>query len=179
MEKVKFVQIGCGKMSIYTMKYAIENGYEIVGAVDINPEVIGKDVSSIIGCEEVGVKVRNVSELDSLLKEVKPNIAIVTTMSLMTDLEDVLMACASNGVNAITTCEEAFYPANSSPRITQELDRVAKENNCTITGSGYQDAFWGNLITTVAGATHNITKIKGSSSYNVEDYGTYIRWWNG
>ena len=92
-------------------------------------------------------------------------------MSLMSDLEDVLMTCAKNGVNAITTCEEAFFPANSSPRITEELDRVAKENNCTITGSGYQDAFWGNLITTIAGATHNIKMIKGSSSYNVEDYG--------
>ena len=171
MGKIKFVQIGCGKMSIYTMRYAIENGYEIVGAVDINPEVIGKDVSSVIGCDEVGVTIKNVNELDSLLKEVKPNIAIVTTMSLMNDLESVLMTCAENGVNAITTCEEAFYPANSSPRITEELDRVAKETNCTITGSGYQDAFWGNLITTIAGATHNITKIKGSSSYNVEDYG--------
>ena len=69
MEKIKFVQIGCGKMSIYTMRYAIENGYEIVGAVDVNPEVIGKDVSSVIGGSEVGVIVKNVSELDSLLKE--------------------------------------------------------------------------------------------------------------
>ena len=171
MEKVKFVQIGCGKMSIYTMKYAMENGYEIVGAVDINPDVIGKDVSSVIGCEEVGVAIRNVNELDPLLKEVKPNVAMVTTMSLMNDLEEVLMTCAKNGVNAITTCEEAFYQFNSSPRITKELDMVAKKNNCTITGSGYQDAFWGNLVTTLAGATHNITKIKGSSSYNVEDYG--------
>jgi len=119
MEKVKFVQIGCGKMSIYTIAYAIENGYEIVGAVDINPDVIGKDVSSIIGCEKLGVTVRNVNELDSLLKEVKPDIAIVTTMSLMNDLESVLMTCAKNGVNAITTCEEAFYPENSSPRITE------------------------------------------------------------
>ena len=171
MEKVKFVQIGCGKMSIYTMKYALDNGYEIVGAVDINEDVIGKDVSSVIGCEEIGVTIKNVSELDSLLKETDPDIAIVTTMSLMNDLEEVLMTCAKNGVNAITTCEEALYPANSSPRITSELDKVAKENNCTITGSGYQDAFWGNLITTLAGATHNITKIKGSSSYNIEDYG--------
>ena len=160
MDKIKFIQIGCGKMSIYTMRYAIENGYEIVGAVDVNPEVIGKDVSSVIGGNEVGVTIKNVSELDSLLKEVKPNIAIVTTMSLMSDLEEVLMTCAKNGVNAITTCEEAFFPANSSPKITNELDRIAKETNCTITGSGYQDAFWGNLITTLAGATHNIKMIK-------------------
>ena len=171
MNNVKFVQVGCGKMSIYTMRYAIENGYELVGAVDINPEVIGKDVSTIIGGNEVGVVVKHVDELDSLLKEVKPKVAIVTTMSLMSDLEEVLMTCAKNGVNAITTCEEAFFPMNSSPAITKELDRVAKENNCTITGSGYQDAFWGNLISTIAGATHNIKMIKGSSSYNVEDYG--------
>jgi len=171
MKKIKFIQIGCGKMSVYTMRYAIENGYEIVGAVDINEEVIGKDVGTIINRENVGIIVKNVNELDDLLKKCKPNVAIVTTMSLMKDVEDSLMICAKNGVNAITTCEEAFYPFNSSPKITEELDKLAKENNCTITGSGYQDAFWGNLITTICGATHNITKIKGSSSYNVEDYG--------
>ena len=37
--------------------------------------------------------------------------------------------------------------------------------------SGYQDIYWGQLISSIAGSTHNITKIKGSSSYNVEDYG--------
>ena len=171
MEKIKFVQVGCGKMSIYTMRYAIENGMELVGAVDINEEIIGKDVSVVMNCEDLGVLIKPVNELDSLLRDRKPDVAIVTTMSLMNDVEEVLMMCAKNGVNAITTCEEAFYPHNSSPTITEELDKVAKENNCTITGSGYQDAFWGNLITTIAGATHNITKIKGSSSYNVEDYG--------
>ena len=62
MNNVKFVQVGCGKMSIYTMRYAIENGYEIVGAVDINPEVIGKDVSTIIGGGELGVIVKHVDE---------------------------------------------------------------------------------------------------------------------
>ena len=171
MAKIKFVQIGCGKMSIYTMKYAIENGMEIVGAVDVNPNVIGKDVGSIIESEDVGVLVDSVDNLESLLKEKKPNVAIVTTMSLMSDLKETLLTCARCGVNAITTCEEAFYPFNSSPKITKEIDKLAKENNCTITGSGYQDAFWGNLVTTIAGATHNIKKIKGSSSYNVEDYG--------
>ena len=168
---IKVVQYGCGKMSKYTMRYVMENGYELVGAIDINPAVIGKDVSEVIECDNVDVKISPVSEAENLLKEVKPDICIITTMSLMNDVKYALLLCARLGINAITTCEEAFYPFNSSPVLTEKIDKLAKENNCTITGSGYQDAFWGNLISTLAGTTHKITKIKGSSSYNVEDYG--------
>ena len=171
MKKFKVVQYGCGKMSKYIMRYVYENGSEIVGAIDINPDVIGKDISVVMETEEKGIKITSADDTRKLLEEVKPDIVIVTTMSLMQDVKDILLLCAELGINAITTCEEAFYPSNSSPRLTAEIDKLAKESNCTITGSGYQDAFWGNLITTLAGSTHNITKIKGSSSYNVEDYG--------
>lgn len=171
MEDVKVFQYGCGKMSAYTMKYAIDNGAKIVGAVDVNPEVIGKDIGEIIGTDKIGVTVSDAKDAEELLKTLKPDCAIVTTMSLLSDLEDALTICAKVGVNAITTCEEAFFPMNSNPSLTKKIDSLAKKNNCTITGSGYQDAFWGNLITTIMGASHNVTKIKGSSSYNVEDYG--------
>ena len=171
MSKIKVAQYGCGKMSAYTMKYAIEQGMEIVAAIDINPNIIGKDISEIIGGSSTEISITSADNAEELLKEVNPDICIITTMSLIKDVEQALMLCAKLGINAITTCEEAFYPMNSSPNLTKELDDLAKKTNCTITGSGYQDAFWGNLITTIAGATHNITKIKGSSSYNVEDYG--------
>lgn len=171
MEGFKIFQWGCGKMSVYTMRYVIENGGEIIGAVDVNPNVIGKDIGKIIGCENTGIVVSDVKDAEKLLSDLKPDCVIVTTMSLLSDVKDALLTCAKCGVNAITTCEEAFYPMNSNPNLTKEIDKLARKNNCTITGSGYQDAFWGNLITTLVGASHNITKIKGSSSYNVEDYG--------
>ncbi len=171
MNGLKIFQYGCGKMSVYTMRYVIENGGQIVGAVDVNPDVIGKDIGEIIGCENTGVIVSDAKDAEKLLSELKPDCVIVTTMSLLSDLEEALLTCAKCGVNAITTCEEAFYPMNSNPNLTKRIDELAKQNNCTITGSGYQDAFWGNLITTLVGASHNVTKIKGSSSYNVEDYG--------
>ncbi|MGN1379436.1 MAG: dihydrodipicolinate reductase [Bacilli bacterium] len=171
MKKIKFVQYGCGKMSEYTMRYAIESGMELVGAYDINPEIVGKDVSVIIKGNDTNIIIKNASQVEEDLKEKRPDICIITTMSLLNDCKDILLICASLGINAITTCEEAFYPINSNPKLTEKIDKLAIANNCTITGSGYQDAFWGNLISTICGATHNITKIKGSSSYNVEDYG--------
>ena len=171
MSKTKIFQIGTGKMAKYTMRYVFEKGGEVVGAADINPKVIGKDIGEIIGTENKGIVVTDVNDLESTLKETKPNVCIVETMSLLNDVGDVLLVCAKCGVNAITTCEEAFYSWNSNPTLTSEIDKLAKENNCTVTGTGYQDIFWGQLITSLAGATQKITKIKGSSSYNVEEYG--------
>ena len=171
MEKIRVVQYGTGKMSVYTMRYVFEKGAEIVGAVDINPEVIGKDIGDIMGCEKKGVKVTAIDKAEEMLKEVKPDICIVTTMSLLEDVKKALKLCAKLGINAITTCEEAFYSFNSNPTESIKIDWLARMNNCTITGSGYQDIYWGELISAIASSTHKITKIKGSSSYNVEDYG--------
>ena len=169
--KVKVVQFGTGKMAKYTMRYVYEKGGEVVGAVDVNPAVIGKDIGEIIGCESKNVKVTSFEDAEAMLKEVKPDICVVETMSLIKDLEGPFMLCAKLGINAISTCEEAFFPWNSNPNLTKKIDELAKQTGCTITGSGYQDIYWGQLITSIAGSTQKITKIKGSTSYNVEDYG--------
>ena len=168
---LRVVQYGCGKMSKYTMRYVYEKGGEIVGALDINPAVVGKDIGTIMECEDKGVVVTDVANARELLAELKPDACIVTTMSLLGDLEEALTICAELGINAITTCEEAFFSWNSNPALTKKLDELAKQNNCTITGSGYQDIFWGQLISSICGATQSIKRIVGESWYNVEDYG--------
>lgn len=170
-QRIKAVQYGVGKMSVYTMRYMLEKGVEIVGAIDINSEVIGKDIGEILGKEKLGVVVTDAKNAKEMLENTKPDICIVTTRSLIAELEEPLMLCARLGINAISTCEEAFYPQNSHPNLTKKIDELAKKNNCTITGTGYQDIYWGQLITSIAGSTQKITKIKGSSSYNVEEYG--------
>ena len=169
--KLRIVQFGTGKMSKYTMRYVYEKGAEIVGAIDINPLVIGKDIGTIIECEEKGVKVTSIDNAKELLERLKPDACIITTMSLLKDCESPLKLCAELGINAITTCEEAFFSWNSNPNLTKEIDIQARKNNCTIAGSGYQDIYWGELISAIGASTHKITKIKGESWYNVEDYG--------
>lgn len=171
LEKIRVVQYGCGKMSKYIMRYIYEKGADVIGAFDVNEDVIGKDIGNIMESDDKGIVIESINNVENRLKELNPDVCIVTTMSLLNDVKDILVICAKNGINAITTCEEAFYSYNSNPMITNEIDRLAKENKCTITGCGYQDVFWGNLISILAGSTHKITKIKGSSSYNVEDYG--------
>lgn len=169
--KVKIAQYGCGKMSKWLMKYSIEKGGELVAAFDMNPSLLGKDVGDILGCDAVGVTISSADDVEKILKQQKPDVCICATRSTIAELEEIFTICAKLGINAISTCEEALYPWNSSPDITARIDEIAKKGGCTICGSGYPDLFWGTLITTLAGSSTHITKIKGSSSYNVEDYG--------
>lgn len=170
-KKVKAIQIGCGKMSKYIMRYIYEKGGEVVGAVDINPSLIGEDIGVVMETDQKGIIINPVENLNEVIENTEPNIAIVTTMSILNDISDAIRICVKHGVNVITTCEEAFYAENSNPTLFKELDALAKSYNCTITGCGYQDVFWGNMVSSICASTQRITKIKGSSSYNVEDYG--------
>ncbi|MEW9094253.1 MAG: dihydrodipicolinate reductase [Clostridiaceae bacterium] len=169
-EKIRVIQYGCGKMGRVFLRYLYEKGAEIVGAIDSNPAIVGKDVGEIAGLGfKLNIPVR--SDAENVFKECDAHVCIISTLSLMEDVYEAFELAAKHGVNAISTCEEALYPWTTSPAITNKLDKLAKENSCTLAGSGYQDIYWGNLITTLAGSTHKIIKIHGSSSYNVEDYG--------
>lgn len=144
---------------------------EIVGALDVNPGAVGTDIGELLGMEPRNVVVTDASEAERLLSEATPDVAVITTMSTIADVYQAMEVCSKHGVNAISTAEEAIYPRNSSPELVEELDALAKEHRCTLTGSGYPDLYWGVLIDTLAGSLNSITKIEGISSYNVEDYG--------
>lgn len=91
---MRVVQIGAGRMSVYTMRYVIERGGELVAAYCRNPGHIGKDISEIMHWgEKRNVVVQDIRDMARTLKDAHADIAIITTRSILSELEEVFTIC--------------------------------------------------------------------------------------
>lgn len=142
MDNVKVVSYGIGVIGQKLATHLIEKeGVEIVGAVDINPKLVGKDLGEILGTKKLGVKISN--NADTVLEKTKPDIVTHTTMSYLRQTFDQFEQILSHGVPIVSTCEELSYPyaTEEGSEYAKKIDKIAKKNKVAILGTGVNPGF--------------------------------------
>lgn len=140
-EKVRAVSFGVGVIGSMVAKTILEkkgDWLEIVGAIDVDPKKVGKELGAVAGAES-SVIVRN--NVEETLEETKPDIVIHTTSSFLEKTFQELKLLARCGVDVVSSCEELSYPFALYPGISEELDGLAKRNGVTILGTGINPGF--------------------------------------
>jgi hypothetical protein len=158
---VRVVLYGVGVIGSLVARFLLEKkGVEIVGAVDVAEDKVGKDLGEVIGVNKrLGVKVFD--DLAAVLSETKPDIAVHTTTSFMEKAYPQIADIVKHGVNVVSTCEELSYPYLSSPKLAGELDKLAKKHDVTVLGTGINPGFLMDaLVITLTAPCQKIERIK-------------------
>ncbi len=158
MRRIKAIVYGVGIMGKLAAKYMVEKGVDVVGAIDENRDIVGKDLGEVAGLgHPLNIKITD--DANAVLSEQEADIAVVSIFSQMDRMYPFFKKCVENGLNVITPSEEALYPWEITPELAAKLDKLAKEHGVTVTASGGQDIFRVNMVTLLTGASHAIESI--------------------
>lgn len=142
MEEIKVVHVGLGPVGTRIVRHIVNEreGIKYVGAIDIRPEIVGKDLGEVaeVG-RKLGIKVS--SEAKKVFEETKPDIAIYTTVSFLKDIFTQIQPAIESGVNVISTCEQLAFPYFTDKELTKKYDELAKKHNVTVLGTGINPGF--------------------------------------
>jgi len=177
MEKIRGVVYGLGQMGKILARLAVEKGIIPVGAIDMNPALVGMDLGEVAGLG-YPLNVQVSDNADETLRGIEADIALIAVYAEMDRSFPLFRKCIENNMNVITTCDESLYPWTTSPGIAAALDRLAREHNVTIVGAGFQDTFLVNEVILLSGSSHRVDSINGYQSYNIDDYGPIVAEWH-
>lgn len=136
------VQIGLGPLGIQIGKYiADKKDVKTVAAIDLNPDLKGKDFGSLTSGKNSGVLVGN--SLTSALSKLdfKPSAAIITTVSSVEKLVVQVEEVAKAGLPIVSTCEELSHPWEENPGAGKEIDEICKKYGVACLGTGVNPGF--------------------------------------
>jgi 4-hydroxy-tetrahydrodipicolinate reductase len=162
MEKeIKVVLFGVGPLGVAIAKGMLEKkGMKIVGAVDTAKDLVGKDLGEVLNLgKTLGVAVTD--DAKHLLSRVKPKIAIIATKSTVKGIYPELTMCVKAGVNVVSTCEELSYPYHKEPRLSAEIDKLAKKHGVAVLGTGINPGYLMDVLPiTLTGPCLRVDSIK-------------------
>lgn len=151
MKRIRVVSVGLGPIGMAVARLALsKQSIELVGAVDPDPQKVGKDLGTLLGQEECGIVIS--ADAPSLYATTKPDAILHCTSSFLTRVKDQLFQAVDSGVNIVSSSEELLMATHSQPELAQELDRKAKENGVTVLGTGVNPGYAMDFLAVVASA---------------------------
>ena len=138
---IRVMHIGLGPIGAAVVRQvAARKGFQIVAAVDIDPNKVGKDLGDVVGVSRK-LRVKVTPDVAKAIKATKPDVAVLCTSSslkrVLPQFEEVL----KYKVPIVSTTEELSYPAPYNRRLAKRLDEAAKKAKVAVLGTGVNPGF--------------------------------------
>lgn len=176
-ENVKVILWGFGAMGSGMADMLLnKKGVEIVGVCDMHPEKVNKSMYEVLGVEKGDRKDIIISnKVEEVITDKAADMVLLATDSFVKGAFDKIVYCLEKGINVITTAEEMAYPQATEPELSAELNRIAKENNVTVLGTGINPGLIMDLLVVIlTGACIDVESIKAERINNLSPFGPVV-----
>jgi 2,4-diaminopentanoate dehydrogenase len=147
---IRVIQIGMGPLGRQIVRYILEReGLELVGVVDLDPSLRGRDAGELCDSSPIGVRVAgNLDEARMNATDVA-DVAVIATVSSIDELVPQVAVAARAGLDIVSTCEELSFPWHRHEAAASAIDRVCRDHGVACLGTGVNPGYLMDFLPSV------------------------------
>ncbi|MQA28747.1 MAG: dihydrodipicolinate reductase [Luteitalea sp.] len=141
MANIRVLHFGLGPIGVSIVRQvAARKGLKIVGAVDVDPAIAGRDLGDVAGLtERLGIAVQD--NAARALKSARPDVVIHATNSSLESVLPQLETILKSKTPIVSTTEELSYPGYTHITQARLLHAMAKKAKVAVLGTGVNPGF--------------------------------------
>jgi hypothetical protein len=138
---IRVLLYGLGPIgTMVARQLATRNGFRIVGAVDVDPAKVGRDVAEIAGLSRP-LRVKVDPDASSCIRKTRPDVVVLCTSSSVKSVFPQIEGVLKRKVPIVTTTEELSYPVKRNAALAKKIDAMAKRAKVAVLSTGVNPGF--------------------------------------
>jgi 4-hydroxy-tetrahydrodipicolinate reductase len=138
---IRVVHFGLGPIGAAVVRQVADRrGFRIVGAVDIDPAKVGRDLGEVAGVGR-SLRIRVSDDARKVIKAAKPDAVVLCTSSSMKAVLPQLQSIIRFRVPVVSTTEELSYPTKANMRRARIVHRLARKAKVAVLSTGVNPGF--------------------------------------
>jgi len=138
---IRVLLYGLGPIgTMVARQLATRDGFRIVGAVDVDPAKVGRDVAEIAGLPRP-LRVKVDPDSSSSIRKTKPDVVVLCTSSSVKGVFPQIEGILKRKVPIVTTTEELSYPVKRNAALARKIDALARRAKVAVLSTGVNPGF--------------------------------------
>ena len=157
---IRVLHVGLGPIGAAVVsQVASRPGFKAVGAVDVDPAKVGRDLGEVVGLDR-RLRVKVASDLRAAVKAAKPDVAVLCTSSSLKKVWPQVEAVLKLKLPIVSTTEELAYPWWNQKALSKKIDAAARKARVAVVGTGVNPGFTMDALPiTLTGVCRDVTAI--------------------
>lgn len=138
---IRVLLYGLGPMgAAIARQISTRDGFRIVGAVDVDPAKVGRDMGEVAGLDRP-IRVKVTPDARRAIKKTRPDVAILCTGSILKAVLPQIEGILKARVPIVTTTEELSYPVRRNAHLASSIDKLARRAKVAVLSTGVNPGF--------------------------------------